>query len=83
MCLTNNEASAEIKKYQAFEQFQNDLYEYFYENEDLKIEKIEEFAIINFSKIMTKEKLADMLGVSIRTITNKRRSYIKMIEDGQ
>lgn len=48
MCI--QPSSDSILKYHAFEQFQNDLYDYFYENETCEIETIEKLLLKKLSK---------------------------------
>lgn len=65
----------DIKAHQQFEQFQNDLYELFYETGKIEVKELEKILIKNFQKAMPQTWLAKFLGVSVRTIRNKKKEY--------
>jgi len=65
----------EVKVNQNFEQFQNDLYDHFYEHGNLEVKELERMLITNFQPSMPQTWLSKFLGVSERTIRNKKKEY--------
>lgn len=78
MCI--QPSSDSILKYHAFEQFQNDLYDYFYENETCEIETIEKLLLKNFLKKLTQQRVAQITGISGRTIRKKVRNGFELLQ---
>lgn len=65
---------------QCFEQFQNDLYDYFYEENKIEIEVIEKLLIKSLKNKFTQREISNITGLCERTIRNKYKNGFKIIQ---
>lgn len=67
--------SKQILIYQAIEQIQNDLYDYFYTNENFNMSEIEKIVLSNTINKFGQATTADLMGICTRSIRTKISEY--------